>query len=84
MFIVTEYAALTDKTNMYSMINGQNFRRTITECTCGTHLGNPVTCPVVDHSQLRSNGHQWIHTRYLQDAERMRTRKTTNRAPTHE
>ena len=32
-----------------------------------------VTCQAVDCSQLRSNGHQWIHTGHLQDAERMRT-----------
>ena len=47
-----------------------------TECTCGTHPGNSVTCPVVDSSQLRSNRHQQIHTGYIQDAEHMRTGQT--------
>ena len=42
----------------------------------GTRPGNSVTCLEVDRSQLRSNGHQWIHTGDLQDAERMRTRQT--------
>ena len=47
--------------------------------TCGTCPGNSVltvTCPVVDRSQVRSNGHQRIHTGYLQDAERTRTGQT--------
>ena len=47
--------------------------------TCGTRPGNSVltvTCPVVDRSQVRSNGHQRIHTGYLQDAERTRTGQT--------
>ena len=35
-----------------------------------------LTCPVVDRSQLRSNGHQRTHTGYLQDAERTRIRQT--------
>ena len=46
---------------------------------CGTRPGNSVltvTCPVVDRSQVRSNGHQWINTGYLQDAERTRTGQT--------
>ena len=42
----------------------------ITECACGTRPGNSVTCP---HN---SNGHQRIHTGYLQDAERMKTGQT--------
>ena len=58
---------------MYRIRNGQNVRWTITECACGTRPGNVVTCPVVDRSQLRSNGHQRIHRGYLQDVERMRT-----------
>ena len=65
------------------MYNGQNEyvlykKRTerITECTCGTCPGNPFTCFVVDRSQFRSNGHQWIYTGYLKDAERMRTEQT--------
>ena len=37
---------------------------------------NYVTCPAVDLSQLRSNGHQRTHAGYLQDAERMRTGQT--------
>ena len=47
--------------------------------TCGTRPGKSVltvTCPVVDRSQVRSNGHQRIHTGYLQDAERTRTGQT--------
>ena len=44
----------------------------ITECACGTRPGTQITCPVVDHSHLRSNG----HTGYLQDAERTKTRQT--------
>ena len=60
---------------MYRIRNRQNVRGPITECECGTHLGNSVTCPVVDRSQLDSNGHQQIHTGYLQDAKRMRTGK---------
>ena len=35
-----------------------------------------VTCPVVDRSQLRTNGHKLMHTRYLHDAERTRTGQT--------
>ena len=38
--------------------------------------GNSFTCPVVDRTQLRSNGHQRVHTGYLQEAERMRTGQT--------
>ena len=37
--------------------------------TCGTRPGNSVltvTCPVVDRSQLRLNGHKRMHTAYLQ------------------
>ena len=44
--------------------------------TCGSRPGNSVlnvTCPVIDPLQVGSNGHQGIHTGYLQDAERMRT-----------
>ena len=47
--------------------------------TCGTRPGNSVltvTCPVVDRSQHRSNGHKRMHTGYLQDAERTRTGQT--------
>ena len=47
--------------------------------TCGTRPGNSVltvTCPELDRSKLRSNGHKRIHTGYLQDAERTRTGKT--------
>ena len=47
--------------------------------TCGTRPGNSVltvTFPVVDRSQVRSNGHQRIHTGYLQNAEQMRTGQT--------
>ena len=47
--------------------------------TCVTRPGNyvlTVTCPVVDRSQVKSNGHQRIHTGYLQDAERTRTGQT--------
>ena len=51
-------------------------RKTIKECACDIRPLNSVTCPEVDHSQLRSNGHQRIHTGYLQDAERMRTGQT--------
>ena len=43
----------------------------IVRLTCGTRPGTSVltvTCPVVDRSQVRSNGHQRIHTGYLQDA----------------
>ena len=58
---------------MYRIRNGQNVHWTITECACGTRTGNSVACPVVDRSQLRSNGHQRIHTGYLQNALRMRT-----------
>ena len=56
--------------------NGQNVRRTNTECAHGTRWGNSFTCPAVDRSQLRSNRHQQIHKGYLQDAERMRTGQT--------
>ena len=49
----------------------------ITELACGTRPGNSVPCPVVDRSQLRSNGHKRIYTGYLQDAEHMRTGQTT-------
>ena len=41
-----------------------------------TRPGISVTCPEVDRSQPRSNGHKRIYTGYLQDAERMRTRQT--------
>ena len=58
---------------MYRIRNGQNVRWMITECACGTRPGNFFTCPVDDRSQLGSNGHQRIHTGYLQDAERIRT-----------
>ena len=34
------------------------------------------TCLAVDRSQLKSNGHQRIHTESLQDAKRMRTGQT--------
>ena len=47
--------------------------------TCGTRPGNSVltvTCPVVDRSQLMSNGHKRMHNGYLQDAERTRTGQT--------
>ena len=47
--------------------------------TCGTRPRNSVltvTCPVVERSQLRSNGHKRMHTGYLQDAERTRTGQT--------
>ena len=47
--------------------------------THGTRPGSSVltvTCPVVDRSQLRSNGHKRMHTGYLQDAERTRTGQT--------
>ena len=40
------------------------------------HVYLTVICPVVDRSQVRSNGHQRIHTGYLQDAERTRTGQT--------
>ena len=46
---------------------------------CGTRPGNSfstVKCPVVDRSQLRSNGHKRMHTVYLQNAERTRTGQT--------
>ena len=33
---------------MYCIRNGQNFCWMITECACGTHPGNFVTCPVID------------------------------------
>ena len=62
---------------MHRIRNGQNVRWTVTEFACGTNPRNSVTCPIVDHSQLRSNGYQRIHTGYLKDAERMRTRQTT-------
>ena len=39
-------------------------------------LGFNRYIPVVDRSQLLSNGHQRIHSRYLQDAERTRTGQT--------
>ena len=64
---------ISDKTNLYCI---QNVRRTIAECTCGNRPGNSFTCPVVDRSQRRSNGHQRINTRYLQDAETMRIGQT--------
>ena len=67
---------------MYHIRNGQNVRWTNTECACGTRLGNSVTCPAVDRSQFRSNGHQRIHIGYLQDAERMRTGKPTRTGQT--
>ena len=47
--------------------------------TCVTRPGNSVvtvTFPVLDRSQLGSNGHLRIHTGYLQDAERTRTGQT--------
>ena len=49
--------------------------------TCVTHPGNSVltvTYPVVDRSQLRSNGHKRVHTGYLHDAERTRTGQTAH------
>ena len=61
---------------MYRIRNGQNVRLTITECACGTRPRNSVTSSVVDRSHLESNGHQRIHTGYLQDAECMRTGQT--------
>ena len=60
---------------MYLIRYGENVRWTNTEYACGTRLGNSVTCPVVDRSQFRLNGHQGIHTGYLQDNERMITRQ---------
>ena len=42
--------------------------------TFGTRPGNSVltvTSPVVDRSQVRSNGHQRIHTGYIPDTYRM-------------
>ena len=69
---------------MYRIRNGRNVRWTITECAYGTRPGNSATCtcPVVDRSQLRSNGHQQIHTWYLQDALRMRNGQTTREPDT--
>ena len=60
---------------MYLIRYGENVRWTNTEYACGTRLGNSVTCPVVDRSQSRLNGHQGMHTGYLQDNERMITRQ---------
>ena len=42
-----------------------------------THMRySTLTCPVDDRSPIRSNKHQQIHTRYLQDLERTRNGQT--------
>ena len=38
--------------------------------------GELKTCLVVDRSQIGSNGHQRMHTGYLQDVERMKNGET--------
>ena len=61
---------------MYRIRNGQKFVEGSQNVHAVLVPGTLLPVLLLILSQLRSNGHQRIHTGYLQDAERMRTGQT--------